>query len=128
MAKNPTLTKEQFDQLAPYEQHFLTAVNSRWSRNPGRHALEKMEEIWRNISYPGYRLDYNCSTCIVNILTDLGRIWLKMKAEKAAEKPADEAEAPKTAEPSPKPKKVATAKKKATTVKNKTVNTKEEAK
>lgn len=116
-----TLTIEQFNQLAPYEQNFRTAIYGKWSRYPGRHGLQLMEEIWRGISYPGFRLDYNCNTCVMNILTDVGKLWLAMKVAMDAA-----AEAAKT-EPAPAPKKkVASSKKKATTVKAKAVTAQSE--
>lgn len=118
MAKTPTLTPEQFAALAEYEQNFRTAVNQRYTRNPGRNGLAKMESIWRDLSYPGFKLNYNCSTCVFNIVNDLGRIWLKMKEEQDA---ITEKSSAKTEE---KPKKVATTKKKAAPVKAKKVETK----
>lgn len=114
------LTQEEFAALAPYEERMSTALYSRWSRNPGRRALEVMADIWRKHSYPGFRMDFNCSTCIVNLLSDVGRLYFADKAEKEA---AAKTEAEKPAEEKPAaPKKVGTTDK-AKTVKKKTIKT-----
>jgi len=78
------LTDQQFKALAPYRNYFQTAVHERWSRNPGRTALTLMADIWREVAHlPGFRMDYNCGTCIVNILTDLGTLYFQDEKAKA---------------------------------------------
>lgn len=80
-------TTEQYNLLAPYRSYFQTAVHERWSRNPGRTPLTIMADVWREVAHlPGFRMDYNCGTCIVNLLTDLGTLFFqdeKAKASKA---------------------------------------------
>ena len=77
-------TSQQFDTLAPYRKYFELAVRERWTRNPGRAALTQMAEIWRDVAHlPGFRMDYNCSTCIVNLLTDLGTLFFQDEQVKA---------------------------------------------
>lgn len=117
----------QYEALAPYKPYFLTAVNEKWCRNPGRHALEKMAEIWRAVAkQPGFHMNFNCSTCVVNIVRDLGTLWLKDEAAREAEK-AEKAQAePEKAPEAPKPHKVATTAKKTATAKKKTVKTEKE--
>jgi len=105
----------QFAALTPYRHYFELAVRERWTRNPGRTALTQMADIWRDVArLPGFRMDYNCSTCIVNLLTDLGTLYFqdeKAKAE-AAEKPAPKVETIETEKPVVKAKTVKTGTKK----------------
>lgn len=114
-------TDTQFAALTPYRHYFELAVRERWTRNPGRTALTQMADIWRDVArLPGFRMDYNCSTCIVNLLTDLGTLYFqdeKAKAE-AAEKPVPKVETAETETPVVKAKTVKTGtKKKAADVK-----------
>ena len=108
-------TDTQFAALTPYRHYFELAVRERWTRNPGRTALTQMADIWRDVArLPGFRMDYNCSTCIVNLLTDLGTLYFqdeKTKAE-AAEKPAPKVETAETEKPVVKAKTVKTGTKK----------------
>ena len=108
-------TDTQFAALTPYRHYFELAVRERWTRNPGRTALTQMADIWRDVArLPGFRMDYNCSTCIVNLLTDLGTLYFqdeKAKAE-AAEKPAPKVETTETEKPVVKAKTVKTGTKK----------------
>ena len=123
------LTKEQFALLSEYEKNMETALHARWARNPGRRPLEIMADIWRKHSYSGFRMDFNCSTCIVNLLSDVGRIYFADKAELiAAEKAkAQEAEiriSPDTGDYHPEEYNKQTPKKVGTTIKAKTVKKK----
>ena len=73
-------TDEQYRALAPYEQHFRTAVNARWTRNPGREALTLMQGIYDSVTGRPSRLNYGCGTCILHLVQDCGRLWLADKA------------------------------------------------
>lgn len=81
------LNEGQFKALQPYEAFMRTAVEGRWARNPGRRALEIMAQIYKEVAHLRlFTMDYNCSTCIVNLLSDLGRPYFADKAEKEAQK------------------------------------------
>lgn len=81
------LNEGQFKALQPYEAFMRTAVEGRWARNPGRSALELMAQIYKEVAHLRvFAMDYNCSSCIVNLLSDLGRPYFADKAEKEAQK------------------------------------------
>ncbi|MBQ1330281.1 MAG: hypothetical protein IIY31_01355 [Desulfovibrio sp.] len=81
------LNEGQFKALQPYEAFMRTAVEGRWARNPGRRALEIMAQIYKEVAHLRlFTMDYNCSTCIVNLLSDLGRPYFADKAEREAQK------------------------------------------
>ena len=100
------LNDAQFKAVAPYEPFMRSALYQRWSRNPGRRALELMAQIYREAAHLRvFSMDYNCSACIVNLLADVGRLYFADKEEKEAEAAAKKAAAAE------KKKKVATTKK-----------------
>lgn len=78
------LTKEQFEALQPYEQHFETAVNARWSRFPGSSALDLMNSIRTKVTGMEKRLNKSCSTCILGLLREMGTIYFADKEEMTA--------------------------------------------
>ena len=75
------LTKEQFDALAPYEKHFDSAVNHRWTRFPGGAALDLIHDILRQVTGLNLPLNKCCSHCILELMTEMGRIFLADRDE-----------------------------------------------
>lgn len=76
------LNNEQFEALKPYEQHFLTAVRSRWSRNPGSAALDTINEIYCAVTGSKLRLNKGCNHCVLTLIADMGAIYLADKKER----------------------------------------------
>ena len=76
------LTKEQFDALAPYEKHFDSAVNHRWTRFPGGAALDLIHDTLKQVT--GLNLPRNkcCSHCILELMTEMGKIFLADREER----------------------------------------------
>ena len=75
------LTKKQYDALAPFEKHFDSAVNHRWTRFPGGAALDMIHDIL--IQVTGLNLPVNkcCSHCILELMTEMGRVFLADRDE-----------------------------------------------
>lgn len=75
------LTKQQYDALAPYEKHFDSAVNHRWTRFPGGAALDLIHDIL--LQATGLNLPVNkcCSHCILELMTEMGRVFLADRDE-----------------------------------------------
>lgn len=76
------LTQEQFDALAPYQKHFETAVNHRWTRFPGGAALDLIHDTLKKVTGMNVPLNKCCSHCILELMTDMGRIFLADLEEK----------------------------------------------
>lgn len=114
----PHLTPEEFNALLPYEQHLNTALNNNWTRNPGRPALDVIEQILQRTAYPNYKIYRSCGTCILNACKLAAKLFFAYKAEQ--EELLKEAE---KAPEAPAPKQVATTDKPAKTVKAKAVKT-----
>ena len=70
-----TFTKEQLKILSTWEENFRTAVKAKWARNPGRTALRVIYAIFTQATGDRRRFSDNCSTCILNLLTDCGRLY-----------------------------------------------------
>ena len=72
-----TFTKEQLKTLAAWEENFRTAVKAKWARNPGRTALRTIYDIYTAATGDRRRFSDNCSTCILNLLTDCGKLYFE---------------------------------------------------
>ena len=73
------LTKEQFDALAPYEKHFDSAVNHRWTRFPGGAALDLIHDTLKQVTGLNLPLNKCCSHCILELMTEMGKIFLSYR-------------------------------------------------
>ena len=78
-----TFTTEQLNILSKWEEHFRTAVNARWARNPGRSALRVIYDIYIHATGDRRRFSDNCSQCILSLLTDCGNLYFADITEKA---------------------------------------------
>ena len=72
-----TFTKEQLTILSAWEENFRTAVKAKWARNPGRTALRVIYDIFTQATGDRRRFSDNCSTCILNLLTDCGKLYFE---------------------------------------------------
>ena len=76
------LTEEQFKALSPYEKHFDSAVNHRWTRFPGGAALDLIHDILHQVTGLNMPLNKCCSHCILELMTEMGRIFLADRDER----------------------------------------------
>ena len=76
-----TLTAEQIKALEPYEQHFTTAIRSKYARYPGSHGIHLIHQIYTTATKRAIRLNTSCSTCIFRLLVDCGTLYFKDKEE-----------------------------------------------
>lgn len=76
-----TFTKEQLDTLSKWEDHFHTAINADWARNPGRIGMDELYDTLHAATGDNRSRNYNCQSCILHLLQDVGRIYYKDKAE-----------------------------------------------
>lgn len=92
------LSNEQMESLAPYERHFKTAIEAGWSRHPGSSALDLMNDIYTQVTGIRQRLNRGCSSCIMNLIKDVGAIYFADLKERAyKEETAELAEAERLA-------------------------------
>lgn len=79
-----TFNDEQFAALAPYENYFLTATRSDYSRNPGPSALRFIGATWNAVRGKNERVNTSCGRCVLRLLKEAGAAWLADKAEREA--------------------------------------------
>ena len=75
---------EQFNTLSQWEDHFRTAINAQWARNPGTSALLTIHGIYCQVTGDQRRFNDNCSHCILSLLKDCGTIYFQDKEEMKA--------------------------------------------
>ena len=76
-----TFSEEQLKTLSPWEEHFRTAVNAQWARNPGSRGLKVIWETYTQATGDTRRFNDNCSDCILHLLQDCGKVYFNDKDE-----------------------------------------------
>ena len=89
-----TFTAEQLKALEPYEQHFTTAIRSKYARYPGVNGVRIIHGIYATAVKTAPALHASCSSCIFRLLTDVGTLYFKDKEE--LEKSREEAKPKRT--------------------------------
>lgn len=79
------MTDEQFNALAPFEANFKTAIDLGYSRYPGQAAIDTMFNIYRALTNTRMSLNRTCSTCILHLVQNVGRLYFKEKENRAAQ-------------------------------------------
>lgn len=74
-----TFTDKQMRSLAKYERELRTAYYSQWARGMAKEGLEEIHAIYGSATGSERRLNVNCATCILELLTDCGRLYFAQK-------------------------------------------------
>lgn len=74
-------TKEQMEMLSQYEQHFTTAIRSKYSRYPGQTGVQLIHKIYTEATKRDIHLNSSCSSCVFRLLVDCGTLYFKDKEE-----------------------------------------------
>ena len=91
-------TEKQMAFLATQERDMRTAVESNWSRYPGQANIEQMRKIWEELTGQTREIRLSCSSCILNLVRDMGILYFAQKKEQEADLAAAAAKAAKAAE------------------------------
>ena len=96
MSKEPKLNAIQLRKLETYERFFDTAIRSGYSSYPGQEAIDRMRDVWKELTGKDYAFRAGCSTCIFNLVHDIGTLYraqrpIGWKEKKEAEKATREA-------------------------------------
>ena len=105
-----TMTDEQFQALAQYEDRFRTAIDAKWCRYPGLAALQTMVSVYNSVTGQGIRINSGCSRCVLHVVQDAGRVYFAEKARREAA----QATITKGTEDAPKKKRAASKRKETT--------------
>ena len=87
------MTDEQFNALAPFEDHYKTAIEVNYTRYPGAAAIDTMFNVYRAVTNSRININRACGTCILHLVQDVGKLYFKEKSRREELK----------AEPEPKP-------------------------
>lgn len=70
-------TEAQLTILSAWEENFRTAVKAQWARNPGRFGLKVIYDAFTKATGDRRRFSDNCSTCILSLLQDCGKLYFQ---------------------------------------------------
>lgn len=73
-----TFTLEHFKRLEPYEVHLNRAVNGRYVYALTRPVFNELSAVYKELGYT-QRLDYSCSSCLLNLCTTLANYYYPFK-------------------------------------------------
>ena len=79
------LTQEQMTYLSRFEGNMLTAVRSNWTSPLSASDLQMVADIYNKVTGQSRRANANCASCILELLTDMGRIYFAQKEASQAE-------------------------------------------
>lgn len=71
------MTKEQFEVLEKYKDRLTTAYKSNYCRNLFSYQLDEIHKTYLDITNIDYHLNHNCSTCILNFLKTVGKLYFE---------------------------------------------------
>lgn len=113
---NKAMTTQQAESLAPYEKYFGMVLRASYCTYPGEQALQKMRDVWAEITGSHYPFRAGCPECIMNLVRDLGVLYYAAtgrKPEDSAPSRNVKVGASSPAVPAPKPAEANQAPKKA---------------
>lgn len=103
MSKEPKLNAIQLRKLEAYERFFDTAIRAGYSSYPGQEALDKMLAVWKELTGKDYAFRPGCSTCIFNLVRDMGTLYRAQRPVGWKEKKAPKTEDNKPGKENPQP-------------------------
>ena len=77
-----TFDDQTFAFLAQFEDNMRTAINSRWARHPGFNVMPRLAEIYNAATGQHRHVNASCQGCVLDFLTDLGRLYFEDKEER----------------------------------------------
>ena len=78
-------SEQTYNELAQYERYFRTATEADWCPNPGRAALDRMQDALDALDGRRGPRNHNCGTCLLRVVKRTGFLWLADKAEREAQ-------------------------------------------
>ena len=75
-----TFTIEHFKRLEPYEVHLNRALNGRYVYALTRPIFNELSAVYKELGYT-QRLDFSCSSCLLNLCITLGNYYFDFKKQ-----------------------------------------------
>lgn len=73
------LTKKQKAALAKYEQNLRTATQSNFTRAMSQTAVQEVKQVYEQLTGQPYRMNKNCSACVLDLLKRTARLYFNDK-------------------------------------------------
>ena len=80
------LNLAQLNRLKPYVEYFRIAIRSGYCSYPGPKAVNTMRDIWVELTGNTYPMNPSCSTCIFNLIRDMGTMYFAKRPKEREEK------------------------------------------
>jgi hypothetical protein len=80
------LTKDEYEYLKQFEDRFITATKSNYSRAIQSTDLKKITDIYSRLIGQTYRNNSNCSTCVLKLLQRLSKYYFEYGTEENSRK------------------------------------------
>lgn len=80
------LTETDMKWLSQFETNMGTAVRSNWASPISDTNLAKMSEIFNRVYGTERRVKMSCASCVLELLTDMGRLYFAQKEAQEAPK------------------------------------------
>lgn len=78
-------TKKHYNALLPYEAHLTRGYYGKYVYALRKKDFEAMHKVYKDLGYER-NLDYNCSTCLLQLTQTLGRLFFAYRDEKILKK------------------------------------------
>lgn len=78
-------TKKDYTTLQPYREHLVRGYFGHYLYGLRRKDFEAMQKVYKELGYER-NLDYNCSTCLLELTSTLGRLFFAYRDEKILKK------------------------------------------
>lgn len=76
------MKKEDFEYLKQFEDRFLTATKSNYARSIQSKDVEKIRAIYSDINGQPYRMNSNCSACVLKLLQKVSPYYFEFKNDR----------------------------------------------
>lgn len=71
---------DDYTKVIPFESKFKSAINSRYVTGLVKDDLEFLSTLYREVI--GGNINISCSSCVLKMMTGIGRLYFKRKEEK----------------------------------------------
>lgn len=73
------ITKEEYEYLTNFDEHFRWVTSSQYCRNVAKDDLVKIRAIYEDLIGSHYSMTYSCSTCIYKLIYNMAPYYFNYK-------------------------------------------------
>lgn len=86
------MTKEEFEYLSQFDDRFNTATKANYARAVQSKDVEKIRDIYSRLIGQPYKMNTNCSTCVLKLLQKLSKYYFEHGEKNSRETQESETE------------------------------------